>query len=159
MSHPDTSKLSKLTKLWLHFCIFFYFAIWERFPVLVNSEYLIAKRLNPLPDDKIWWKWRKVIQTGRKHCGKRRNCSLRAISPFPTVFSTGLFPRGVKQKSVTVMWRKYHVMMICFLSQLQRWMVMIRSARECVAMIKILGTAIHVISFWKEGIITLKILW
>ena len=22
---------------------------------------------------------------GRKHCGKRRNCSLRAISPFPTV--------------------------------------------------------------------------
>ena len=24
---------------------------------------------------------------GRKHCGKRRNCSLRAISPFPTVFS------------------------------------------------------------------------
>ena len=31
-------------------------------------------------------KWKKVIQTGRKHCGKRRNCSLRAISPFPTVF-------------------------------------------------------------------------
>ena len=24
---------------------------------------------------------------GRKHFGKRRNCSLRAISPFPTVFS------------------------------------------------------------------------
>ena len=23
-----------------------------------------------------------------KHCGKRRNCSLRAIPPFPTVFST-----------------------------------------------------------------------
>ena len=33
---------------------------------------------------------------GRKHCGKRRNCSLRAISPFPTAFSKGLFPRGVK---------------------------------------------------------------
>ena len=29
-------------------------------------------------------------QAFRKHCGKRRNCSLRAISPFPTVFSTGL---------------------------------------------------------------------
>ena len=25
-----------------------------------------------------------------KHCGKRRNCSLRAISPFPTVFSNHL---------------------------------------------------------------------
>ena len=32
-------------------------------------------------------KWQKAIQAGRKHCGKRRNCSLRAISPFPTVFS------------------------------------------------------------------------
>ena len=45
----------------------------------------------------IWQKWQKVIQRGRKHCGKRRNCSLRAISPFPTVFSKGLFPRGVKR--------------------------------------------------------------
>ena len=42
-------------------------------------------------------KWKKVIQTDRKHCGKRRNCSLRAISPFPTVFSKGLFARGVKR--------------------------------------------------------------
>ena len=31
-------------------------------------------------------KWQKVLQTGRKQCGKRKNCSLRAISPFPTVF-------------------------------------------------------------------------
>ena len=30
-----------------------------------------------------------------------------------------------KQKSVTVMWRKYHVMTVYFVSQLQRWMVMI----------------------------------
>ena len=26
----------------------------------------------------IQQKWQKVIQTGRKHCGKRRNCSLQA---------------------------------------------------------------------------------
>ena len=32
-----------------------------------------------------------------ENTGKRRNCSLRAISPFPTVFSKGLFPRGVKR--------------------------------------------------------------
>ena len=43
-------------------------------------------------------KWQEVIQMGRKHCGKRRNCSLRAIYPFPTVFSKGLFPRGVKRR-------------------------------------------------------------
>ena len=42
-------------------------------------------------------KWQKVVQTGRKPCWKRRNCSLRAVSPFPTVFSKGLFPRGVKR--------------------------------------------------------------
>ena len=42
-------------------------------------------------------KWQKIIQMGRKHCGKRRNCSLRAIFPSPTVFSKGLFPRGVKR--------------------------------------------------------------
>ena len=38
----------------------------------------------------IWRKWQKVIQMGRKYCGTRRNCSLQAISPFPTVFSKGL---------------------------------------------------------------------
>ena len=42
-------------------------------------------------------KMEESYPTGRKHCGKRRNCSLRAISPFPTVFSKGLFPRGVKR--------------------------------------------------------------
>ena len=35
----------------------------------------------------IWRKWwKKIIQSGRKTRGKRRNCSLRAIYPFPTVF-------------------------------------------------------------------------
>ena len=29
-----------------------------------------------------------AVQVFRKHCGKRRNCSSRAISPFATVFST-----------------------------------------------------------------------
>ena len=35
----------------------------------------------------------------RKHCGKRRNCSLRAISPFPTVFSKSLYRRHVKTRA------------------------------------------------------------
>ena len=35
----------------------------------------------------------------RKHCGKRRNCSSRAISPFPTVFSKGLYCRHVKTRA------------------------------------------------------------
>ena len=40
---------------------------------------------------------------GRKHYGKRRNCSLRAISPFPTVFSKGLFPWSIKRYNGVVM--------------------------------------------------------
>ena len=37
------------------------------------------------------WKWHKVLRTGRKHCGKMRNCSLRAIS----LFSYSVFRRLV----------------------------------------------------------------
>ena len=33
----------------------------------------------------------------RKHCGKRRNFSLRAISPFPTVFSKDLYCKHVEK--------------------------------------------------------------
>ena len=43
---------------------------------------------------------------GREHCGKRRNCSLRATSPFSSVFKRlvlqtrknhGLFGKGLRQ--------------------------------------------------------------
>ena len=47
----------------------------------------------------FWLKWRKVLKKGRKHCGKRRNCSLQAISPFPTVFSKDLYCRHVKTRA------------------------------------------------------------
>ena len=48
---------------------------------------------------KINKNWQKVLQMGRKYCRKRRNCSLRAISPFPTVFSKDLFCRPVKTRA------------------------------------------------------------
>ena len=44
----------------------------------------------------IWWKWQKVIQIGRKHCGKRRNCSLRAFLFFPQCFQKACFPAASK---------------------------------------------------------------
>ena len=73
-----------------------------------------TKSFNPFPNDKccrldqtdrvcgrqfhavFFFKWRKVHYTGRKHCGKRRNCSLLAISSFSTVFSKDLNSRHVK---------------------------------------------------------------
>ena len=42
---------------------------------------------------------RNLYEWVRKHCGKRRNCSLRAISSFPTVFSKDLFCRHVKTRA------------------------------------------------------------
>ena len=41
----------------------------------------------------------KSSKRGRKHCGKKRNCSLRAISPFPAVFSKDLYCRHVKTRA------------------------------------------------------------
>ena len=40
----------------------------------------------------IWWKWKKVIQMGRKLCGKRRNCIMSNFS-----FSHSVFKRLVSQ--------------------------------------------------------------
>ena len=48
----------------------------------------------------IWWKWQKVLRIGRKHWAKRRNCSLRAISPFPMVFSKDLYCRHEKKQDL-----------------------------------------------------------
>ena len=38
----------------------------------------------------------KAREEKRKHCGKRRNCSLRVFSPFPTVFLNDLSRRHIK---------------------------------------------------------------
>ena len=71
----------------------------------------MVKGVNPLPDKKFYSsKLREFVddnikfdENGRnlservENTGKRRNCSLRAISPFPTVFSKSLFSRGVKR--------------------------------------------------------------
>ena len=48
---------------------------------------------------KISWKWRKVLEKGRKHCGKRRNCSQWAVSPLPAVVSKDLYCRHVKTRA------------------------------------------------------------
>ena len=47
----------------------------------------------------IWWKWKKVLKMDRKHFGKRRNCSLWAISPSPMVFSKDLYCKHVKTRA------------------------------------------------------------
>ena len=39
---------------------------------------------------------------GRKRCGKRRKCWLLAFSPFPTMFSKGVFGRVIKSRVCVV---------------------------------------------------------
>ena len=45
-------------------------------------------------------KTKRSFLNGRKHCGKRRNCLLQAISPFPTVFPKNLYSKHVKTRTL-----------------------------------------------------------
>ena len=68
-------------------------------PDITRRQILDSSKLKEFADDNFKFdkNGKKVLKTDRQHYGKRRNCSLRAISRFPTVFSKGLFPRGVKR--------------------------------------------------------------
>ena len=46
----------------------------------------------------------KVLQTGIKHCGKRSNFSLWAISPFPTAFSNDFGMQ--RRKKPGIIWER-----------------------------------------------------
>ena len=62
-----------------------------------RQRILDSSKLKEFADDNF-----KFDENGRKlskqveNCGKRRNCLLRAISPFPTMLSKGLFPEASK---------------------------------------------------------------
>ena len=61
-------------------------------PILGSSNSAASKDMML----KIWTNGDTIILLSRKHCGKRRICSLRAISPFPTMLSKGFFHRVIK---------------------------------------------------------------
>ena len=44
----------------------------------------------------IWWKWKKVIQTGRKHCGKGEIAHYEQFLLFPQCFQKACFPGASK---------------------------------------------------------------
>ena len=56
---------------------------------LPEGQILDSSKLEEFADNNFKFdeNGRKFFLTDRKHSGKRRNCLLRAISPFPTVFS------------------------------------------------------------------------
>ena len=63
-----------------------------------NDKILAKTKLKAFADDKFDMaeKLKFVLEMVEKHHGKRRKCWLPAFSPFPTMFSKGLFPRVVK---------------------------------------------------------------
>ena len=73
---------------------------------LVSNAYPITRRqildsskLKEFADDNFKFdkNGRKLSKWVENTVGKGEICSLQAISPFPTVFSKGLFPWGVKR--------------------------------------------------------------
>ena len=84
-----------------HSCLF-YPPLWKYDKYLsqtTNFRLFQTQRVCRWQFFKIWGKWRKVFWKGRKHCWKRRNCLLRAISPFPTVVSKDLFCRHMETRA------------------------------------------------------------
>ena len=56
-----------------------------------------------------WWKWWNVHHRGRKHCGKRKNCLLQAISSFPNVFKRFVLQTQKKPGLVWERVKRYEV--------------------------------------------------
>ena len=69
------------------------------FKPLTRRQILDSSKLKELTDDNFKFdeNSRKLSKRVENTVEKRRICSVRAISPFPTVFSKGLFPMGVKR--------------------------------------------------------------
>ena len=74
------------------------------FILLPNDAILDWFKFKAFADDKkeCNLKTETIIRICRKHCGKRRKCSLPAFSLFPTVFSKGFFFRVIKSPDCVV---------------------------------------------------------
>ena len=127
----NKKKTPKNRSSWI---VFFNFLVTSVIVCLIINLYpaeIVLLTVNPLPDDKILDRCKlkpieddilKCIQNekisaiyGRKHCEKRRNCLLQAISPFPhDVFHSyislvrqivALFSNGLNRFSYITLYR------------------------------------------------------
>ena len=69
---------------------------------LPNGKSYDSSKLKEFADDNFRFDENggKFSKSVGKHCGKRRNCSLRAISPFTTVFSKDLYLQTRKNQGL-----------------------------------------------------------
>ena len=74
--------------------------MWQRFDPFPKRQLIDSSKLKEFADDnfKFEEKWHKVSKRIENTVGKKRNCSLHGISPFPTLFSKDLFGKGLSYK-------------------------------------------------------------
>ena len=86
-----------------HFCYIFQQRLGKEKDVCLNlfeNDSLGSPKLKVFADDNFdLMKTVTVLQEARKRCGKGRNCSLQAISPFTTVYSKDFYCRHVKTRA------------------------------------------------------------
>ena len=101
----DQIALSVQSDLNLHYPqkLFYVFNNKERVNSLPNNNFLDWSNLNKLADDNNYDRKIEIwFGTDGKHCGKRRTCWLPTCSPFPKMFSKGLFLRVIKSRDCVV---------------------------------------------------------
>ena len=94
---------SPFPKSHLFYCFYLMLSFGKDLTLSQTTTCRLAK-LKELAGDnfKVDKNGRKFSKYDRKHRGKRRNCLLRAISPFPTVFSKDLYCRHIKTRACLV---------------------------------------------------------
>ena len=85
----DVQKVSTYVCLYCQY-IFTLVGGYKLFP---KRQILDTSKLKEFADDNFEFheNGRELTRWVEKYCGKRRNCSLRAISPIPTVFSKDFY--------------------------------------------------------------------
>ena len=98
--HLEESKICRLGKGLSHILLSASAFNSDRTKLFPNQQILDSSKLKVCTSQfQILWKWWKEIEERIEITGKRRNCSVEAISPFPTVFSKGLHCRHVKTRA------------------------------------------------------------
>ena len=64
----------------------------------MRKQILDSSKLKGFTDDNFKFdeKWQRAIQTGRKHCGKRRTARYKQFLLFPQCFQKACFPGASK---------------------------------------------------------------
>ena len=118
----DKSMLRHLY-VWWYVNVYLFVSVLNSFPHTTNCaaddfENILAKVWNT----PIYESW--VIKLSWKHCGKRRNCSSWAISPFARGFSKVVCCRGVIWRKGLILWHICHISILKTVWEKEKLLIM-----------------------------------